>query len=143
MGPITFRRPSVRVAIVIISVVVYFVLLFRIDEFADGLTRDVLTGLVFGLLVALVTQTWRLAVVLRSDGVLVRNSWRDQFLRWEEIRGIDREPGRIQRVSFLMADGRAVPCDAMRGWASRDEPHAKALVQAVTARLAAQEQQAD
>ena len=143
MGPTTFRRPSARVAIVIISVVVYFLLAFRIDEFADGLVQNVLTGLLVGLLAALVIQTWRLAVVLRSDGVLVRNSWRDRFLPWDEIRGIDREPGRIQRVSFLMADGRVVPCDAMRGWASRDEPHAKALVQAVTARLAAQEQEAD
>ncbi|KJK33085.1 hypothetical protein UK23_47660 [Lentzea aerocolonigenes] len=127
----------------IISVVVYFVLAFRIDEFADGLTQNVLTGLLVSLLAAMVVQTWRLAVVLRSDGVLVRNSWRDRFLPWDEIRGIDREPSRIQRVSFLMADGRVVPCDAMRGWASRDEPHAKALVEAVTARLAAQEQQAD
>ncbi|WP_045318493.1 PH domain-containing protein [Lentzea aerocolonigenes] len=143
MGPTTFRRPSARVAIVIISVVVYFVLAFRIDEFADGLTQNVLTGLLVSLLAAMVVQTWRLAVVLRSDGVLVRNSWRDRFLPWDEIRGIDREPSRIQRVSFLMADGRVVPCDAMRGWASRDEPHAKALVEAVTARLAAQEQQAD
>jgi hypothetical protein len=143
MGTTTFRRPSARVAAVIISVVAYFVLAFRIDEFADGPTQSVLTGLLGGVLVALVIQTWRLAVVLRSDGVLVRNSWRDRFLPWDEIRGIDREPGRIQRVSFLMADGRVVPCDAMRGWASHDEPHAKALIQAVTARLAAQEQQAD
>jgi hypothetical protein len=143
MGTTTFRRPSARVAVVIISVVSYFVLAFRIGEFADGLTEDVLIGLLAGLMVAAVFQTWRLAVVLRSDGVLVRNSWRDRFLPWDGIRGIDREPGRIQRVSFLMADGRVVPCDAMRGWASRDEPHAKALVQAVTARLAAQEKQAD
>ena len=127
----------------IISVFVYFILMFRIDEFADGLTENVLTGLLVGLLVAMVVQTWRLAVVLRPDGVLVRNSWRDRFLPWEEIRGIDREPGRIQRVSFLMVDGRVMPCDAMRGWASRDEPHATALVEAVTARLATQEQQAD
>ena len=126
----------------IISVVVYFVLAFRIDEFADGLTQNVLTGLLVGLLVAMVVQTWRLAVVVRPDGVLVRKSWRDRFLRWDEIRGIDLESGRIQRVSFLMADGRVVPCDAMRGWAFREEPHAKALVQAVTARLAAREQQA-
>jgi hypothetical protein len=127
---------------VIISVVVYFVLAFRIDGLADGLTQHALTGLLLGLLVATVLQTWRLAVVVRSDGVLVRNSWRDQFLRWDDIQGIDHEQGRIQRVSILMTDGRVVHCEAMRGWATRDEPHAKALVQAVNERLAAREQQA-
>jgi len=142
MGTTTFRRPSTRVTAVIILAVAYFILVFRIAEFADGLTRYVLTGLLGALIVASVFQTWRLAVVLKPDGVLVRNSWRDRFLPWDEIRGIDRESGRIQRVSFLMADGRVVPCDAMRGWASRDEPHATALVQAVTARLAARGQQA-
>lgn len=112
------------------------------DEFADGPAQNVLTGALVGLLLTLVIQTWRLAVVLRPDGVLVRNSWHDRFLPWDEIRGIDREQGRIQRVSFLMVDGRVVSCDAMRGQTSRDEPHATALVQAVNARLAAQGQQA-
>ena len=142
MGITTFRRPSARVAVVIIAVIAYFVLSFRIYDLADGLVEDFLAALLFALLAVAVIQTWRLAVVLKPDGVLVRNSWRDRFLPWDEIRGIDRESGRIQRVSFLMADGRVVPCDAMRGWASRDEPHATALVQAVTARLAARGQQA-
>ncbi|WP_330271934.1 PH domain-containing protein [Lentzea sp. NBC_00516] len=142
MGPTTFRRQSIRVSVVIISVVVYFVLYFRIYESGTGLAKNVLVGLLVGLLTATVIQTWRLAVVVRSDGLLVRNSWRDQFLRWDDIQGIDHERGRMQRVSILMTDGRVVPCDAMRGWATRDEPHAKALVQAVTERLAAREQQA-
>jgi hypothetical protein len=142
MGITTFRRPSIRIAVLIISVVVYFVLTFRIYDGTTGLAQDVLVGLIFGLLTATVIQTWRLAVVVRSDGVLVRNSWRDQFLRWDDIRGIDHEAGRMQRVSFLMADGRVVPCDAMRGWTFGDEPNAKALVEAVTERLAAREQQA-
>ena len=140
----TFRRPSARVAAVIIAVLCYPLLAWRIAEFTDGLVASVLMGLLAALLVLTVVQTWRFAVVLRPDGVLVRNSWRDHFLPWDEIRGIDRErTGRIQRVSFLMADGRVVPCDAMRGWASADEPHAKALVQAVTERLAAQEGSVD
>ncbi|MFJ8960350.1 PH domain-containing protein [Lentzea sp. NPDC102401] len=143
MGVTTFRRPSARVAVVIIAVVAYFVLSFRIYDLVDGLAEDLLAALLFGLLAAMVIQTWRLAVIVRSDGVLVRNSWRDQFLRWDDIQGIDHEQSRVQRVSILMTDGRVVPCDAMRGWATRDEPHAKALVQAVTERLAAREQQAD
>ena len=143
MGITTFRRPSIRVAVLVISVIVYFVLSFRIYEFGTGLAQNALLGLLFGLLTVAVLQTWRLAVVVRSDGVLVRNSWRDQFLRWDDIRGIDRESGRMVRVSCLMADGRVVQCDAMRGWAFGDEPHSKALVEAVTARLAAREQQAD
>ncbi|MEU3646531.1 PH domain-containing protein [Lentzea sp. NPDC034063] len=142
MGVTTFRRPSARVAVVIIAVVVYFVLSFRIYDQTEGLAEYALTGLLFGLLSVAVIQTWRLAVVVRSDGVLVRNSWRDQFLRWDDIQGIDHEQSRIQRVSILMTDGRVVQCEAMRGWATKDEPHAKALVQAVTERLAAREQQA-
>ncbi|MDX8144307.1 PH domain-containing protein [Lentzea sp. BCCO 10_0061] len=142
MGITTFRRPSARVAVVIIAVIAYFVLSFRIYDLADGLVEDVLAALLFVLLAVAVLQTWRLAVVVRSDGVLVRNSWRDQFLRWDDIQGIDHEQSRIQRVSILMNDGRVVQCEAMRGWATKDEPHAKALVQAVTERLAAREQQA-
>ncbi|HUQ57550.1 PH domain-containing protein [Lentzea sp.] len=141
MGTTTFRRPSTRVAVLIISVIAYLVLVFQIEELVDGPVQNVLIGLLIGLLVMAVLQTWRLAVVLRPDGVLVRNSWRDRFLPWNEIRGIDHEASHIQRVSFLMADGRVVPCDAMRGWAFGDEPNAKALVQAVTTRLADQEQQ--
>ena len=143
MGITTFRRPSARVAVVIIAVIAYFVLSFRIYDLADGLVEDFLAALLFALLAVAVIQTWRLAVVVRSDGVLVRNSWRDQFLRWDDIQGIDHEQSRIQRVSILMNDGRVVQCEAMRGWATRNEPHAKALVQAVTERLAAREQQAD
>ncbi|MFJ5987995.1 PH domain-containing protein [Lentzea sp. NPDC092896] len=142
MGVTTFRRPALRVSVLVISVLGYFVLAFRIYDVADGLAANALLGLLIGLLTAAVIQTWRLAVVVRSDGVLVRNSWRDQFLRWDDIHGIDHEKGRIQRVSILMTDGRVVQCEAMRGWATKDEPHAKALVQAVTERLAAREQQA-
>ena len=136
----TFRRRSARVAVVIIAVFAYPLLAWRVGEFADGIAETGLLGLLAGLVVAAVFQTWRLGVVLRPDGVLVRNSWRDHFLPWAEIKGIDRElTGRIQRVSFLMGDGRVVPCDAMRGWASAEEPTATALVLAVTERLAAQE----
>ena len=142
MGITTFRRPSTRIAVLVISVVVYFVLAFRIYESSTGLAQNALVGLLVGLLTAAVIQTWRLAVVVRSDGVLVRNSWRDQFLRWDDIQGIDHEQGRIQRVSILMTDGRVVQCEAMRGWATKDEPHAKALVQADNERLATREQQA-
>jgi hypothetical protein len=77
-----FRRPSTRVAAVIIFLLCYPVLAWRIAEFADGLTESLLLGLLAVLLVAAVVQTWRFAVVLRPDGVLVRNSWRDHYLPW-------------------------------------------------------------
>ncbi|NGY65148.1 hypothetical protein G7043_40205 [Lentzea sp. NEAU-D13] len=60
-------------------------------------------------------ERFRYFLVTEAGRVLVRNSWHDRFLPWDEIRGVDREQGRIQRVSFLMGDGRVVSCDAMRG----------------------------
>ncbi|MFI6098502.1 PH domain-containing protein [Lentzea sp. NPDC051213] len=139
----TFRRPSARLTAVIIFVIAYPLVSWRITQNVDAPFDSILIGLFAALVVAGLWQTWRLAVTLRPDGVLVRNSWRDHYLPWADIRGIDLESSRIQRVSFLMSDGRVVPCDAMRGWAFGDEPHSRALVQAVTERLAAQERRAD
>ena len=140
----SYRRWQYYVSMISGWLGVVFLLLLTL---APGTTDDPnppglrVTWAVLAVAVAWVMlRTVRMCVVIREDGVVIRNTIRSHHLRWSEIDHVSRPAGYGKRfksgVKFHLRDGRVVTADAFTtALFDADDPAAE-VEAAVTRRLA-------